>query len=286
VKLLDRFEEFLLKSLPSVDSFHPYFQNATNQMIVAGGKRFRPMLLLSVVNSKEPLLVDSALHIAYAVELLHTYSLIHDDLPTMDNAPLRRGHETIHTTYDEVSAILVGDGLNSESFRVIADAPLSSDVKIECVRLLASDGGLGGMVLGQAIDIYFENHPLDIQKLKFLHIHKTAKLIASSLKMGAIIANYDTDTQDTLYDFGIDLGLLFQMQDDIIDVVADESEAGKTTGNDEGKNSFTNLLGLQEAIRETDILAKKLQGRLADFDKKLQDSLTPLLQKYLFRHNS
>jgi farnesyl diphosphate synthase len=185
-----------------------------------------------------------------------------------------------------VSAILVGDGLNSESFRVIADAPLSSDVKIECVRLLASDGGLGGMVLGQAIDIYFENHPLDIQKLKFLHIHKTAKLIASSLKMGAIIANYDTDIQDTLYDFGIDLGLLFQMQDDIIDVVADESEAGKTTGNDEGKNSFTNLLGLQEAIRETDILAKKLQDRLADFDKKLQDSLTPLLQKYLFRHNS
>jgi geranylgeranyl diphosphate synthase type II len=193
-------------------------------MLSAGGKRFRPMLLLSVVEAKEPLLIDSALHVAYAIELLHTYSLIHDDLPAMDDAPLRRGHEKLHSTYDEATAILVGDGLNTEAFRVIADAPLSSDIKVECVRLLATDGGLAGMVLGQAIDLHFENKPLSIEKLKTLHFHKTAMLIASSLKMGAVIANYDAKTQNRLYEFGLDLGLLFQMQDDIIDVIQDEQQ--------------------------------------------------------------
>jgi len=284
VDLLQKFEQHLIDNLPKSDTFHPHFQSAMRQMLSAGGKRFRPMLLLSVINSKEPLLIDSALDVALGVEYLHTYSLIHDDLPAMDNAPLRRGHQTLHITYDEATAILVGDALNTESFKIIANAPLSSDIKIECIKALSSDGGLDGMVIGQAIDLYFEQTPISLDKLKILHINKTAKLIASSLKIGAIIAGYNNSITNRLYDFGIKLGLLFQMQDDIIDETQDEISAGKTTGNDSDKNSFVNLLGLDEAIKQTDKLSAKLHKEFQSFDAILHQTLEQLLNRYLFRH--
>ena len=284
MELLTKFENHLNTTFPRTNSFHPHFDIAVEKMLKAGGKRFRPMLLLSVVASKEPLLVDNAMGVALALEYLHTYSLIHDDLPAMDDAPLRRGITTLHEEYDEATAILVGDGLNTHAFSLIANAPLDNDTKIECIKVLSYDGGIGGMVIGQAIDLHFENKPLDIEKLKYLHIHKTAKLIAGSLKMGAIIADYPLETQNKIYDFGIELGLLFQMQDDIIDEIEDEATAGKTTSNDEGKNSFTNLLGLTEAIHQTTQLALKLQSEFATFDERIQNSLSTLMQTYLFRH--
>jgi len=279
-----KFEKFLEKNLIKNPSFHPYFQKATNEMLLAGGKRFRPNLLLKVVESYNPLMLESAYYPALALEILHTYSLIHDDLPSMDDANLRRGHPTLHKTYDEVTAILVGDGLNTYAFELITDAPLHNDIKISLIKELSYNGGLNGMVLGQAIDCYFENKPLTLDELKFLHIHKTAKLIASSLKMGAIIVNLDTKTQEKLYNFGLDLGLLFQIQDDIIDETLTPDEAGKDTQNDSDKNSFVNLLGLQGAINEADELANKLQNEFENFDEKLQNGLKDLINKYLFRH--
>ena len=282
--LLDLFEDYLNSNLPTSDSFHPIFENALQKMLYAGGKRFRPVLLLSVVNSVEPLLTKNALAVALGVEFLHTYSLIHDDLPSMDNADLRRGNPTLHKTYDEVTAILVGDALNTHSFNLIANAPLSNDVKIELMKVLSSDGGIDGMIIGQAIDCYFENQTLELSQLEFLHIHKTAKLIAASLKMGAIIANLDLDTQEKLYNFGIDIGLLFQIQDDIIDETATEEEAGKTTANDGAKNSFVNLLGLEGAIKSADELSLKCQNDLKVFDENIQKNLNTLLSKYLNRH--
>jgi farnesyl diphosphate synthase len=242
------------------------------------------MLLLNIVDVYEPMLYDSALPVALALEMFHTYSLIHDDLPAMDNADLRRGHQTLHKRYDEVTAILAGDALNSDAFYLIAKAPLREDVKIKLVELLARDGGSRGMVLGQAIDCYFENTPLSINQVKELHKNKTAKLIAVSLQMGAVIVGLDTKVQDALYDFGIDLGLLFQIQDDIIDETQSEEEAGKTTGNDSDKNSFVNLLGLEETVSQADTLAKDLQRRFENFDEKLQTALQPLMNKYLYRH--
>jgi farnesyl diphosphate synthase len=140
------------------------------------------------------------------------------------------------------------------------------------------------MVLGQAIDCYFENKPLDIEQIKTLHKNKTAKLIAASLQMGAVIVGLDKKTQDALYDFGIDLGLLFQIQDDIIDETQSTEEAGKTTGNDGDKNSFVNLLGLEKTVEEADTLAKDLQRRFETFEEKLQVALQPLMTKYLNRH--
>ena len=219
-EILNQFEDYLLSNLPQSKSIHPYFEDALGDMLKAGGKRFRPMLLLSVVKSNKSLLLSNSMPVALGLEMLHTYSLVHDDLPAMDNADLRRGFQTLHKKYDEVTAILVGDALNTEAFNQISNAPLHNDVKIDLIKTLSSDGGINGMIIGQAIDCYFENQKLELSQLEFLHIHKTAKLIAASLKMGAIISEYDLETQEKLYSFGIDLGLLFQIQDDIIDETA------------------------------------------------------------------
>jgi len=281
---MQRFETYLSQNLPKVPSFHPVYEDALGVMLIAGGKRFRPMLLLSIVDAYEPMLYNGALPVALSLEMFHTYSLIHDDLPAMDNADLRRGHQTLHKRYDEVTAILAGDALNTDAFLSIARAPLREDIKIKLVELLARDGGSQGMVLGQAIDCYFENKPLDMEQIKVLHTNKTAKLIAVSLQMGAVIVGLESKVQKSLYDFGIDLGLLFQIQDDIIDETQSEEEAGKTTGNDGDKNSFVNLLGLEKTVKEADALAKDLQRRFETFEVKLQHALQPLITKYLNRH--
>ncbi|MCP4969790.1 MAG: polyprenyl synthetase family protein [Arcobacter sp.] len=283
-ELLASFENYLINNLPQSKTFHPYFEEALGNMLKAGGKRFRPMLLLSVVKSNNNLLVSNSLPIAYGLEMLHTYSLIHDDLPSMDNADLRRGFETLHKKYDEVTAILVGDALNTEAFKQIVDSSLHNDIKIELVKCLSSNGGIDGMIIGQAIDCFFENKRLELNQLEYLHIHKTAKLIAASLKMGAIISEYDLNVQEKLYNFGIDIGLLFQIQDDIIDETQTEEEAGKTTQNDQNKNSFVNLLGLEGAINSAEELANKCENTLNELDSNLQNSLKELLLKYLYRH--
>ena len=282
---MQRFEAYLEANLPRVETFHPHYNKALSAMLLAGGKRLRPMLLLSVVEAYEPLLFEGALAPALALEFLHTYSLIHDDLPAMDNAPLRRGFETLHITYDEATAILVGDALNTEAFYHIAKAPLRDDIRIKLVELLARDGGTYGMVLGQAIDLHFENSPLSLEQIKVLHTHKTAKLIATSLLMGAVIVGLDKSKQEVLYRFGIDLGLLFQIQDDIIDETHSDEEAGKTTGNDGDKNSFVNLMGLEKTIEEAEKLAKKLEKEFTTFDEVLQNSLYKIVQQYLYRHH-
>ncbi len=277
------FEAYLSSHLPQAPSFHPHYEEAIAEMLLAGGKRFRPALLLAVVRANNSLLLDSAYAAAYAIELLHTYSLIHDDLPAMDDADLRRGKQTLHVKYDEVTAILVGDALNTYAFEVLATSAFSNEVRVKLIRELAANGGLNGMVLGQAIDCYFENKALTLDQIKILHINKTAKLIAASLKMGAIISG-QKELEESLYDFGIKLGLLFQVQDDILDVTQSSEEAGKTTQNDGDKNSFVTLLGLEGAMKEADTLAEELNGQLKVFDKNLYQELSPILSEYLVRH--
>jgi len=280
---MQNFEIFLIKNLPISKSIHPTYEDALQNMLVAGVKRFRPALLLGVVNTYNPLLEEGAMHAAYAIELLHTYSLIHDDLPAMDNSPLRRGNPTLHVVYDEVTAILVGDALNTYAFEVLSNAPFSDYTRVQLIKELASNGGLNGMVLGQAMDCYFENKPLNIEEIKLLHTNKTAKLIAASLKMGAIIVGKE-DLGEKLYDFGIKLGLLFQIQDDILDVTQSSEEAGKLTNNDEEKNSFVTILGLEKALSEANILADALLEEMNGFDESLKNELSSLLVKYINRH--
>jgi len=281
---MQTFEQYLQENVPKAETFHPVYGQALGAMLLAGGKRFRPMLLLRVVEAYEPQLVESAFVPALALEYFHTYSLIHDDLPAMDDSPLRRGTPTLHTSYDEATAILAGDALNTHAFLLLSRAAFRADIRIRLVEILAHNGGTEGMVLGQAIDLYFENTPLTIEQVKQLHIHKTAMLIAASLQMGAVIVGLERQTQQALYDFGIKLGLLFQIQDDILDETQSSEEAGKTTGSDGEKNSFVNLLGLEKSVEEADTLAKDLQRRFETFEVKLQVALQPLISKYLHRH--
>ncbi len=284
-KLFDIFEEYLKNYTIKVDTFHNYYEEAFNYIIQAGGKRFRPMLLLSVVEGINPLLVRNSLPIALSLEMFHTYSLVHDDLPSMDDADLRRGKETIHKRYnDEVLAILVGDGLNTHSFNLICDSSFSSDTKVKLIKSLSYNGGISGMVLGQALDCHFENQILDIDKLTQIHTKKTAMLIASSLQMGGIIVDLPKDEIDKLYSFGIELGLLFQIQDDIIDFLSDEVSEGKPVGNDIDKNTFVNLLGIEKAIELADLKADKIKQILDNMDTKIRQNLEDLILSYIYRH--
>ncbi len=280
---MEQFEQFLKRHLPEIESFHPHYETALQSMLLAGGKRFRPALLLSVVRAYNTLLVPNAYHAAYAVELLHTYSLIHDDLPVMDNAGLRRGQPTLHVQYNDVTAVLVGDALNTYAFEVLSQAPFSDRIRVKLIRELAHNGGLHGMVLGQIMDCHFENQPLSLKEIKLLHINKTGKLIAASLKMGAIIVGEEI-LAEALYEFGVKLGLLFQVQDDILDVTQSTQEAGKPTNNDSDKNSFVTLLGLREALHKADTLAAELFKMMQTFEAPLQQELDGLLTHYINRH--
>lgn len=281
MKAFLRFEEYLEKNPPKLESYHPFFEKAVYEPVLSGGKRFRPKLILSVVDSLNPLLTESAFPVALGVELLHTYSLIHDDLPCMDDANLRRGHPTLHKKYDETTAVLAGDGLNTYSFYLIASAPLAPETKVELIKELSLAGGLQGMVLGQALDCYFENTPLSLDKLEFLHIHKTGRLIAASLKMGAIIGCGDSKLQKALYDMGIKLGLMFQINDDILDVTKSTQEIGKDCKNDADKNSYVNLLGLDEALKQKQRLKYEINDSLSSFEPKLSENIQKLISKYL-----
>ena len=271
------FLEYLESNLPSVESFHPYFNEALAWVLKAGGKHFRAQLVIGTAKAINPSCDPYAA--ALAVELLHTYSLIHDDLPAMDNANLRRGVPTLHVKYDEVTAILVGDALNTAAFGVLANSNLPPQIAIKCIQVLSKNGGLDGMIIGQAIDCYFENKKLSLDELEFLHLHKTGALIAASMQIGAIVAGASDEESNDIYKAGLKLGLAFQIHDDIIDATSSSDKAGKPTNNDSSKNSFTNLLGVDKAIEARDELEKQIINQIQNQDVK--ELVLNLINKYL-----
>ncbi|WP_072226489.1 polyprenyl synthetase family protein [Campylobacter coli] len=275
------FIKHLENHLPKIQSFHPFFNEALAKMLKAGGKHFRAQLLLGVVQNKAPHLIPNALNAALALEFIHTYSLIHDDLPAMDNADLRRGTPTLHKSYDETTAILVGDALNTEAFLLLSNLNLKESIKINLIRTLAFNAGINGMILGQAIDCYFEDKKLNLEELEFLHTHKTAKLIAAALKMGCEICELDEKESEKIYQIGLKLGLIFQINDDIIDETMSEEESGKPSKHDEHKNSFVNLLGLEKAIQSKENLINECKNDLGDLDANLAHMIKSLMIKYL-----
>ena len=279
MSVLEDFEGFLRANLPQTQSFHPFFNEALAKMLLAGGKHFRAQLLLGVVNLKRPELLAKAMSAALAVEFIHSYSLIHDDLPAMDDADFRRGEPTLHKFYDEATAILVGDALNTEAFLLLSRAEFSDSVKIKLIETLAYNAGINGMIIGQAIDCFFEDKRLDLSQLEFLHTHKTARLIAASLKMGCEICEFNETLTNEIYEFGLKIGLIFQINDDIIDATASEQDSGKPTNKDTHKNSFVNLLGLDGAIKAKNRLLKECEG--VNLDENLREWLKNLMAKYL-----
>ncbi|WP_433751239.1 polyprenyl synthetase family protein [Falsibacillus pallidus] len=215
----------------------------------AGGKRLRPVLLMATLKAfnKEEKMGLSA---ACALEMIHTYSLIHDDLPSMDDDDLRRGKPTNHKVFGEAFAILAGDGLLTYSFQMIAeDESISPQTRMKLIALLAKCAGPEGMVGGQAADIEGENQSLSLEQLEYIHLHKTGKLLVFSVLAGAIIAGANEEELKQYERYAVNLGLAFQIQDDILDIEGDESKIGKPVGSDADnhKSTYPSLLSLDGA---------------------------------------
>ncbi len=239
---------------------------------LAPGKRLRPFLVLA---SAQLFSVSrrSALQAAAAVELVHAYSLVHDDLPAMDNSDLRRGRPTCHKQFDEATAILAGDGLLTYAFEVLAQPDTHGDPAVRCelVTALAQAAGAIGMVGGQMIDLLAENDPtLDIGAITRLQRLKTGALIAFSCEAGAILGKAGREQRLALRGYAHDLGLAFQIADDLLDIEGSAAETGKPVGSDAaaGKATFVTILGLQRARAQATALIRQAVAHLDLFEKK------------------
>ena len=239
---------------------------AISYALSAGGKRIRPCLVyaaaVAIADDTGPL--DTFDRPACAIELIHTYSLIHDDLPAMDDDDLRRGKPTLHRAHNEATAILVGDGLQALAFEIIADMQcLSAERRIEMTRVLAAAAGLKGMVGGQFIDIQATNSELHIEQLQTMHSLKTGALIRAALALGGTAAGADEQQMRALDAYGTHVGLAFQVVDDILDVEGDTATLGKTQGKDgeANKSTYVKLMGLEGAKAEAQrLLAVSLEA--------------------------
>lgn len=220
--------------------------------IRAGGKRIRPLLVLATLEDLE-VQSDDAFHIAAALELIHTYSLIHDDLPSMDDDDLRRGLPTNHKVHGEAMAILAGDAMQTLAFETLANLPSTEPRKaIELVRLLAVASGANGMVAGQVLDIEGEKKSLSLQQLERIHMNKTGALLSCCIESAALLADLANEPMAAIKQYAKNIGLAFQIQDDILDVTGTTEELGKNAGSDESseKTTYPMLLGLEGAKKQ------------------------------------
>jgi len=201
---------------------------------------------------------------ATAVELIHAFSLVHDDLPAMDDDDLRRGRPTVHVAFDVATAILAGDALQALAFEVLAAAPLDAGIRIALVGELAKASGANGMCAGQALDMAATGQTLDLPRLEHLHALKTGALIRAAVRMGALSAGARGDYLQSLDEFADALGLAFQIRDDILDVESNSEQLGKTAGKDEaqGKSTYPGLLGIVESRQKLEALASQMQASL------------------------
>ena len=247
----------LEKALPAAAGLEKKVIEAARYSLFAGGKRLRPILCRAgaeVVGGA----IEPAMPAACALEMIHTYSLIHDDLPAMDNDDFRRGVPTNHKVYGEAVAILAGDALLTEAFEFFArsgNGRIPAHKVLDVIRIGVKAAGYRGMIGGQMIDLECENRKVDLATVEYMHVHKTGALLSASLEIGAILGGGDESQIKTLRNYGHHLGLAFQITDDLLDVEGDAALMGKTPGSDQAKNKMTYpaLLGLaqsKEAARD------------------------------------
>ena len=263
-------EAILDAELPRSAGAQARLFEAMRYSVLGGGKRLRAFLVRSgarLAGADD----GGALLVAAAIEMIHGYSLIHDDLPAMDDDDLRRGKPSCHVAFDEATAILAGDALLTLAFELAADSRVHPDSSVRCelVRAMAMAAGGGGMVGGQMIDLAAEHGGADHDLIVTLERMKTGALIAFSCEAGAILANRDAGFRKSLREFGYDVGLAFQIIDDVLDVDGDESALGKTVGKDAaaGKATFVAALGVEGARQEAGALVERACARLDGFDE-------------------
>ncbi len=241
--------------------------------LFAGGKRLRPILCMAGAEAVGGEGQD-VLPVACAIELIHTYSLIHDDLPVMDNDDMRRGKPTNHKVFGEAMALLAGDGLLTEAFHVMTRADFENRVKpralLTVIGLIAKAAGYGGMVGGQVVDIQSEGKEVDLSVVEFIHTHKTAAMIAASVSSGAILVGAEEDQVKALTSYGQDIGLAFQVYDDLLDIEGDSRELGKNVGSDarQGKITYPTVAGLNRSREIQGELVERAIESLKPFDHR------------------
>lgn len=244
-------EDLLNEYMPKVEGYQKTIFDSMNYSLKAGGKRLRPILTLEackLVGGNE----KDAYPFAVAIEMIHTYSLIHDDLPALDNDDLRRGRKTNHKVYGEAIAILAGDGLLNYAYEIMLRESLSKgepEKYLKAINEIAKASGIYGMIGGQVVDIESEGKSIDMEKLDFIHMNKTAAIIIGCMRAGAIIGGASEEELENVTKYAKNIGLSFQIVDDILDIVGDEAKLGKKVGSDidNEKSTYPSLIGLEKS---------------------------------------
>ena len=283
---LDEIEAYLSQCLPAKDGLRDTVVEAMAYACAAGGKRIRPVLTLAFCElccgKTAP-----ALPFAAAVEMIHSYSLIHDDLPCMDNDDLRRGRPSCHKAFSEATAMLAGDVLLTEAFETVANAPADASVCVQAARALGAGAGSRGMVYGQELDLKYEALAATEDQLRLIHRNKTGALINAAIQMGAAAAKADEAQCRALEQYAYGLGLVFQIVDDVLDVTSTPEQLGKPIGSDSenGKTTFVTLYGAEGAMKLAHDLNQETCTELhRNFGEKAA-FLEQLAQQLLVRKN-
>lgn len=266
-----RTEAALDRLLDSAQTIPNRLHEAMRYSAQGGGKRIRPLLVYaagSLGNAQAEVLDSSAV----AIECIHAYSLVHDDLPCMDDDDLRRGRPTVHKAYDEATALLVGDALQTRAFEILAQAACDADTCLRMIAALAAAAGSRGMVGGQAIDLESVGKKLDLSGLKQMHALKTGALLSCAVELGGIAAQLDNHQMSKLRDYSVALGLAFQIVDDVLDATVDSQTLGKTAGKDaaNAKPTYVTLMGLDYAQKQAQELQRAALESLTTFGSQAQ----------------
>ncbi|WP_305804704.1 farnesyl diphosphate synthase [Stenotrophomonas sp. YIM B06876] len=281
----ERTERQLHRSLPDPQTPPHGLHQAMRYAALGGGKHMRPLLVYAAgqLFDADETLLDAP---ATAVELIHVYSLVHDDLPAMDDDDLRRGRPTTHIAFDEATAILAGDALQTRAFELLATAPGSDALRVACLQTLAQAAGAAGMCGGQALDIDATGKQQPVAALEHMHALKTGALIRAAVRMGALCGGAAPAELATLDRFASALGLAFQVRDDILDIEASSEQLGKTAGKDltQEKSTFPALLGVDGAKKHLQSLLEKMQDSLAGYSERA-DALRALGQLAVERNH-
>ena len=241
-------ENYLLTRMDEIPNISTRLKEAMLYASSSGGKRIRPLLVL-LISYLEEVELQKVLPVAASLEMIHTYSLIHDDLPGMDNDDYRRGKLTVHKQFDEATAILAGDALLTLAFEELAQCQLSDAKKVSAIQVLGLASGASGMITGQMRDIASEHQEITLEQLKRIHADKTGQLLLAAIRLGLLVLEDATPYEEALLKFGVHFGLAFQIQNDLQDVCWDSKKTGKITGQDAAleKNTYPSILGIDGA---------------------------------------
>ncbi len=269
---VNEIEALIKEYSPDEKGYQKTIMSAMNYSLNAGGKRLRPILTLEackLAGGNE----EDAVDFAMAIEMIHTYSLIHDDLPALDNDDLRRGKPTNHTVYGEDMAILAGDGLLNYAYETMIKASLSKENPMKYLKAMneiATASGINGMIGGQVVDVQSENQRIEKEKLDYIHANKTGAIITGCMRAGAIIGEASEEDLNKITIYANNIGLAFQIVDDILDITGDEQKLGKHVGSDieNNKSTYPSLLGLEESKKIAQNLIEEAKNEIKNIDDK------------------